>query len=120
MTKKKRILINSVTYTKEWMFLKWIGANIGFRPKIQISRLQREVIYVAKFESKDNELYIDSKKVLRGWESCNGWYWFATAKARDQQSILDDGREVPDTIYFGFAQVLKKNGDISLRQKLKA
>ena len=59
---------------------------------------------MAKFESKGTDLYIDGQKVLRGWESWSGWYWFATEKTRDQQSVLNDGRKVPDTIYFGYIQ----------------
>ena len=42
---------------------------------------------MAKFESRENELYIDGKKVLRAWESWSGWYWFATEKAGDQNRI---------------------------------
>ena len=29
-------------------------------------------------ENKNGELYIKGKKVLKGWESMSGWYWFAT------------------------------------------
>lgn len=63
---------------------------------------------MAKFESKGKDLYIDGKKVLRGWESWNGWYWFATEIDRDQVCILGDSREVSDTIYFGFVQGLEE------------
>ena len=57
-----------------------------------------EVIHVAKFETKGKDLYIDGNKVLRGWESWNGWYWFATEKVREQLSDLGDGKGTPDTI----------------------
>jgi hypothetical protein len=54
-----------------------------------------------KFETKDKELYIDNKKVIKGWESFTGWYWFATEEAYKQDSILPNGKEIPnDTIYF--------------------
>ena len=56
-----------------------------------------------KFEVRDGELYIDGKKVIKGWETFNGWYWFAVEKVRDQISIID-GKEVPDTIWYGLVQ----------------
>lgn len=58
-----------------------------------------------KFEDKDKELYIDGQKVMRGWESFNGMYWFATEEAYKQDSVLPDGTEIKDdTIYFGLVQ----------------
>ena len=57
-----------------------------------------------KFKSEGNELYIDGKIVLRGWESFSGWYWFATEEAYKQDSIVDDKVYPDDTIYFGFVQ----------------
>ena len=59
---------------------------------------------MAKFEAKEKDLYIDGKKVLRGWESFSGWYWFATEKTGEQLSDFGDGKGVPDTIYFGLVQ----------------
>lgn len=59
---------------------------------------------MAKFETEGNDLYIDGKKVLRGWESWSGWYWFATEKVEEQLSDLGDGNPVPDTIWFGYVQ----------------
>ena len=61
---------------------------------------------MAKFEAKENELYIDGKNVLRAWESWSGWYWFATEKVREQLSDLGDGKGTPDTIWFGLVQGL--------------
>ena len=63
---------------------------------------------MAKFETKGENLYIDGKKVLRGWESFTGWYWFATEKAGQQLSDFGDGKGVPDTIYFGLVQGLEE------------
>jgi len=63
---------------------------------------------MAKFESKGKELYINGKKVLRGWESFSGWYWFAIEKDREQISDLGDGKPVPDTIWFGYVQGLEE------------
>ncbi len=38
---------------------------------------------MATFEEKGDNLYINGKKVLKGWESFTGWYWFATEKVED-------------------------------------
>ncbi|MGD2090968.1 MAG: hypothetical protein PVH61_32640 [Candidatus Aminicenantes bacterium] len=60
---------------------------------------------MAKFEAKEKELYIDGQKVIKGYESFTGWFWFATEEAYKQDSILPDGKEVKDDIiYFGFVQ----------------
>jgi len=48
---------------------------------------------MAKFESVDGGLTIDGKKVLKGWESFNGYYWFATELNADGEGI-----------HFGFIQ----------------
>lgn len=61
---------------------------------------------MAKFESKDGKLFINGKEVLKGWESFNGFYWFAVKKVREQVSLFD-GREVPDTIWYGYVQMLR-------------
>ncbi|MBR9700399.1 hypothetical protein GOV11_00870 [Candidatus Woesearchaeota archaeon] len=63
---------------------------------------------MATFTEKDGDLYIDSKKVLRGWESFTGWYWFATEKECEQESDLGDGVGVKDTIWFGFVQGMEE------------
>jgi hypothetical protein len=58
-----------------------------------------------KFEANEKELYIDGRKVIKGWESFNGMYWFATEEADKQDSILPNGKDIPnDTIYFGLVQ----------------
>lgn len=68
---------------------------------------------MAKFEAKGGKLYIGGKEVLRGWESYSGWYWFATEKVQEQISIID-GKEVPDTIWFGYVQGFEEEwGDFS-------
>lgn len=59
---------------------------------------------MSKFETDRKDLYIDGKKVLRGWECWIGWYWFATEKVGEQLSDLGDGKPVPDTIWFGYVQ----------------
>lgn len=63
---------------------------------------------MAKFEAKGKDLYIDEKKVLRGWESFSGWYWFATEKAYKQDSLIDGKVYKDDTIYFGLVQGLEE------------
>ena len=62
---------------------------------------------MGEFEAKENELYIDGKKVLRAWESWTGWYWFATEKVGEQMSDFGDGKGIPDTIWFGYVQGLE-------------
>jgi len=46
-------------------------------------------------------------KVLRGWESFGGWYWFAVEKVGNQISVID-GREIKDTIWFGYVQGIEE------------
>jgi len=46
---------------------------------------------MAKFDTDGKHLYIDEKKVLHGWQSFSGWYWFATEKAGEQMSDMGDG-----------------------------
>jgi hypothetical protein len=56
------------------------------------------------------ELYAGRYKVLRGWESLNGWYWFAVEKVEERRvadgsgSVMADGSVVDDTIWFGLVQ----------------
>jgi len=59
---------------------------------------------MAKLETRADGLYIDGKKVVRGWESFSGWYWFGLEIARTQDSIIN-GRVIPgDNIWYGFIQ----------------
>ena len=59
------------------------------------------------FTSKGDNLYINGKKVIKGWESFSGWYWFATEKNSEQISIIN-GLEVPDTLWYGLVQGLEE------------
>lgn len=63
---------------------------------------------MAKFESKDNQLYIDDHLVIKAWESYTGWFWFAVKKVCEQESDLGDGKGTPDTIWFGYVQGLEE------------
>lgn len=56
------------------------------------------------FEEKDGELFINGRKVLHGWESFSGWYWFAVEKVRKQDSVIDGKVFKDDTIWFGLVQ----------------
>lgn len=69
---------------------------------------------MAKFESRNDKLFIDGKEVLKGWESFSGWYWFATEKVQVQDSEID-GRVIKnDQIWHGFVQGLEEEwGDFS-------
>lgn len=62
------------------------------------------MIPIPQFKTKNDDLYIDNKKVLRGWESWNGLYWFATEEAYKQDSVIDGKTYKDDTIYYGFVQ----------------
>lgn len=60
---------------------------------------------MTKFDTKGKDLYINDQKVIKGYESFNGWFWFATEEAYKQDSQLPDGRVVKDDIvYFGLVQ----------------
>lgn len=63
---------------------------------------------MAEFTSKGNNLYIDGKRVLKGWESFSGMYWFATEKSRTQTSVIN-GKDYPgDIIWYGYVQGLEE------------
>ena len=49
-----------------------------------------------KLETREDGLYINEKKVIKGWESMSGWYWFAT------EIEMEDYQGYP--IWFGFVQ----------------
>ena len=66
------------------------------------------------FRSKGDNLFINGKKVIKGWESFSGWYWFATEKVEERKvgsetggSIIN-GIETDDTIWFGLVQGLEE------------
>lgn len=62
----------------------------------------------------NGELYVGECKVLKGWESFSGWYWFAVEKVEERRvadgtgSVLGDGAIVDDTIWFGLVQGLEE------------
>ena len=79
---------------------------------------------MARLISKKEELYIDDgygrhHKVLRGWESLSGWYWFAIEKVRNQLSFID-GKKVPDVIWYGFIQGFKDGWDTFSQAKIES
>ena len=63
---------------------------------------------MAKFESRGEELYIDGNKVIKGFESYSGWYWFGTEEAYKQDSVIDGKVYKDDTIWFGLVQGLEE------------
>ena len=72
---------------------------------------------MVKFEVKGNDLYIDGRKVIKGYESFSGWYWFATEIIQKQDTILNGKIHKNDTIYFGFVQGFEEEwGDFSKAQ----
>lgn len=59
---------------------------------------------MAKLETRSDGLHIDGRKVLKGWESFSGWYWFGLEITSTQDSIIN-GVVVPDDpIWFGLVQ----------------
>ncbi|HEC60751.1 hypothetical protein LCGC14_0460870 [marine sediment metagenome] len=62
---------------------------------------------ITKFETRDDGLYIGGKKVLAGWESFTGWFWFGTERSHTQDSYLNEKVSIKDDqIWFGFVQGL--------------
>lgn len=62
-----------------------------------------------KLESKGDNLFVNVfgklKKVIKGWESFSGWYWFAFEIDHKQDSDLGDGKVFKnDIIYYGLVQ----------------
>jgi hypothetical protein len=58
----------------------------------------------SRLETRDDGLYIvppsgDGKKVIKGWESFNGCYWFATELVKEDYM---DGFP----LYYGYVQLL--------------
>lgn len=61
-----------------------------------------EQLYIRRYDAKGKP--IEDLKVIKGYESFTGWYWFVTDD-RDRQDSVIDGKEYPnDVIYFGFVQ----------------
>ena len=63
------------------------------------------------FESKGDDLYISGgyldkpKKVIKGFESFSGWYWFAFDLDHVQDSDMGNGVVIPkDKIFYGLVQ----------------
>ena len=58
-----------------------------------------------KFEAKGGNLFIDGKKVIAGFESFSGWFWFAFEIDRVQDSDMGNGQVIlQDKIYYGLVQ----------------
>lgn len=59
---------------------------------------------MAKFESKNGDLLIDGQKIVKGWESYSGWYWFGVNVAWIQDSDFGDRVVKNDKIWYGLVQ----------------
>ena len=59
---------------------------------------------MAQFTTRGNSLYIDGKRVKKGWESFNGMYWFGTEIDRKQDSVINGKVYKNDIIWFGYVQ----------------
>ena len=61
-----------------------------------------------QLETRADGLYIDGKKVLKGWESFTGWYWFGIEIDSSQDSIINGTVVEGDPIWFGYVQGLEE------------
>jgi hypothetical protein len=74
---------------------------------------------MANFTSDGKDLFIDGRKVLVGFETFSGWYFFGVEKIEERKvaeggGSMIDGKEVDDTIWYGFVQGLEEEwGDFS-------
>ncbi len=60
-------------------------------------------------ETREDGLYIGGKKVLAGWESFSGWFWFGVERSHTQDSVLPPDQVIErDQIWFGFVQGLEE------------
>lgn len=59
---------------------------------------------MVKLETKDGALYVDGRRVLKGWETITGWYHFALEDLGDMEVMLDRERSAVGRQYFGFVQ----------------
>ena len=57
-----------------------------------------------KFGSREGDLYIDGRKVIKGYQSVTGWYWFAVEDAGIQDTVVNDQLIENDQIYYGLVQ----------------
>ncbi len=92
--------------------------NCAGRKVAEDKEMEGVVMVKAKLTTDGKSLFIDGKKVIRGWESFTGWFWFATEEAYKQDSLLPNGKEVKnDVFYFGFVQGQEQEwGDFSLAE----
>lgn len=59
---------------------------------------------MAQLETREDGLYVDGKRVLKGWETVTGWYHFALEDLGDAEVMLDRERSATGRQYFGFVQ----------------
>ena len=66
------------------------------------------------FSSKGDDLYINNQRVLHGWESYSGWYWFSFKIVQTQDSVIEGEVYTDDNIHYGLVQGLYEEfGDFS-------
>jgi hypothetical protein len=64
----------------------------------------RTVYVNGEFKSSSSKLYINDKKVIKGFESYSGWYWFATEISDTQDGVIGGKVYGNDKIYYGYVQ----------------
>lgn len=60
------------------------------------------------FQTIKEELWINGQRILKGWESFSGWYWFGVERIRKQDSIINGKVVKDDQIWYGFVQGLEE------------
>lgn len=60
-----------------------------------------------KLESNRTSLFVNGQKVIKGYESYTGWYWFAVKVDHVQDSVIDGIVYENDIIYYGYVQGLE-------------
>jgi len=58
----------------------------------------------SKFEVKGGDLYIDGNKVIKAYEGCNGWRWFATEVIYLGEGEFHGDFSKNDFLLYGFIQ----------------
>lgn len=58
-------------------------------------------------ETREDGLYIDGRKVLKGWESFSGWFWFGLEVSYTQDSLINGKVVKDDPIWYGLVQGLE-------------
>ena len=69
------------------------------------------------FRVKGKNLYINGLKVIKAYESFNGWYWFVIDFVQRQDTVINGKIHKDDVIVYGLVQgTCEEWGDFSLAE----